>query len=162
MEHDGGNNSSFTIRVVTSASSDIYSTMTAAMESLKGFQQGGANLKFISMMGDIREHVNDQYDRDEVTAYIEKIVNKEAFDRIGLVYGIGHAVYTLSEPREITFKEYFYSGAVYYNDERLAVVLHCVFAIAIIVGWSAHRLEESITSKKIIHPAYKSVMKFKE
>ena len=69
-------------------------------------EHGGANLKFISMMGDIREHVNDWYDRDEVAAYVQKIVNKEAFDHTGLVYGMGHAVYTLSDPREKILKEY--------------------------------------------------------
>lgn len=205
MEHGGGNNSSFTTRVVTSAGSDTYSTMTAAMASLKGFRHGGANLKFISMMGDIREHVNDFYDRDEVAAYIEKIVNKEAFDHTGLVYGMGHAVYTLSDPREIILKEYvkqlvrekgmeadfalhenieavapaiiakarnmprppapnvdFYSGAVYYMLNVPPSFYTAIFAIARIVGWSAHRLEELITSSKIIRPAYKSVMKIGE
>ncbi len=106
MEHGGGNNSSFTARVVTSAGSDTYSTMTAAMASLKGSRHGGANLRFISMMSDIREHVRDWYDRDEVAAYIQKIVNKEAFDRTGLIYGIGHAVYTISDPRKIILKDY--------------------------------------------------------
>ena len=104
MEHGGGNNSSFTARVVTSAGSDTYSTMTAAMASLKGSRHGGANLRFISMMSDIREHVRDWYDRDEVAAYIQKIVNKEAFDRTGLIYGIGHAVYTISDPRQKILK----------------------------------------------------------
>ena len=202
MEHGGGNNSSFTTRVVTSAGSDTYSTMTAAMASLKGFRHGGANLRFISMMGDIREHVNDWYDRDEVAAYIEKIVNKEAFDRTGLVYGMGHAVYTLSDPREVVLKEYvkqlvrekgtfdadfalhenieavapaiiqkhknlplppapnvdFYSGAIYYMLGVPPSFYTAIFAIARIVGWSAHRLEELTTSKKIIRPAYKSIM----
>ena len=203
MEHGGGNNSSFTTRVVTSAGSDTYSTMTAAMASLKGSRHGGANLKFISMMGDIREHVNDWYDRDEVAAYIQKIVNKEAFDRTGLVYGMGHAVYTLSDPRELILKEYvrrlvrekgcfdadfalhenieavapeiiakarnmvrppapnvdFYSGAVYYMLGVPPSFYTAIFAIARIVGWTAHRLEELTTSKKIIRPAYKSIMK---
>ncbi|MBR1806782.1 MAG: citrate synthase [Selenomonadaceae bacterium] len=201
MEHGGGNNSSFTTRVVTSSGSDTYSTMTAAMASLKGFRHGGANLKFISMMGDICEHVNDWYDRDEVAAYVEKIVNKEAFDRTGLIYGMGHAVYTLSDPRERILKEYvkllvrekgmenyfalhenieavapaiiakarnmprppapnvdFYSGAVYYMLNVPPTFYTAIFAIARIVGWSAHRLEEIITSNKIIRPAYKSVM----
>lgn len=202
MEHGGGNNSSFTTRVVTSAGSDTYSTMTAAMASLKGFRHGGANLKFISMMGDIREHVNDWYDRDEVVAYVQKIVNKEAFDRTGLIYGMGHAVYTLSDPREVILKEYvkqlvrekgtfdadfalhenieavapeiiakarnmprppapnvdFYSGAVYYMLGVPPSFYTAIFAIARIVGWSAHRLEELTTSTKIIRPAYKSIM----
>lgn len=203
MEHGGGNNSSFTTRVVTSAGSDTYSTMTAAMASLKGSRHGGANLKFISMMNDIREHVKDWYDRDEVAAYIRRIVNKEAFDRTGLVYGIGHAVYTISDPRKIILKEFvrqlvrekgcfddefalqeniaavapgviakarnmpyppdpnvdFYSGSVYYMLNVPPSFFTAIFAIARIVGWSAHRLEELITSNKIIRPAYKSVMK---
>ena len=178
MEHGGGNNSSFTARVVTSAGSDTYSTMTAAMASLKGSRHGGAT-------------------------YIQKIVNKEAFDRTGLIYGIGHAVYTISDPRKIILKDYlrqlvrekgcfddelallenmeavapgiiakarnlpqppdpnidFYSGALYYMLDVPPSLFIAFFAIARIVGWSAHRLEELITSNKIIRPAYKSVMK---
>ena len=106
MEHGGGNNSTFTTRVVTSSGSDTYSTMAAAMSSLKGPKHGGANIKVMEMMSNIRENVKDYGDKDEVRAYLEKIVNKEAFDKKGLVYGMGHAVYSLSDPRERVFKSY--------------------------------------------------------
>ena len=106
MEHGGGNNSTFTTRVVTSSGSDTYSTMAAAMSSLKGPKHGGANIKVMEMMADIRNHIRDYSDKDEVAAYLEKIVDKEAFDRKGLVYGMGHAIYSLSDPRERIFKQY--------------------------------------------------------
>lgn len=104
MEHGGGNNSSFTTRVVTSSGSDTYSTIAAAMSSLKGKRHGGANLMVMQMMDDIRQHVADKHDDDEVRAYLTKILRKEAFDRAGLIYGMGHAVYTLADPREQVFK----------------------------------------------------------
>lgn len=104
MEHGGGNNSTFTTRVVTSAGSDTYSAIAAAMSSLKGKKHGGANLMVMNMMDDIREHVSDYSDKEEVAAYLDKILNKEAFDRKGLIYGMGHAVYSLSDPREKVFK----------------------------------------------------------
>lgn len=106
MEHGGGNNSTFTTRVVTSSGSDTYSTIAAAMASLKGPKHGGANIKVMQMMEDIRSHVGDLTDYDEVEAYLAKIIDKEAFDRKGLVYGMGHAVYSLSDPRERIFKGY--------------------------------------------------------
>ena len=201
MEHGGGNNSTFTTRVVTSSGSDTYSTIAAAMSSLKGPKHGGANIKVMEMMEDIRAHVRDWEDRDEVEAYLEKIVDREAFDRKGLIYGMGHAVYSLSDPRERVFKGYvqqlaaekgrqrdlalyesieelaprviarkrrifkgvspnvdFYSGFVY---EMLGIPLElytAMFAVARIVGWSAHRIEELICMDKIIRPAYMSVM----
>ena len=92
MEHGGGNNSTFTLRVVTSAASDTYSAMAAAMCSLKGQKHGGANIMVMKMMEDIRAHVRDKADRDEVAWYLGKLLNKEAFDRKGLIYGMGHAV----------------------------------------------------------------------
>ena len=202
MEHGGGNNSTFTTRVVTSSGSDTYSTMAAAMSSLKGPKHGGANIKVMEMMADIRAHVKDYADEDEIRGYLEKIVAKEAFDRKGLIYGMGHAVYSLSDPRERVFKSYveklaaekgreqdlllyenieniapkviaerrriykgvspnvdFYSGFVY---EMLGIPMElytAIFAIARIVGWSAHRIEELICADKIIRPAYMSVMK---
>ena len=205
MEHGGGNNSTFTTRVVTSSGSDTYSTMAAAMSSLKGPKHGGANIKVMEMMSNIRENVKDYGDKDEVRAYLEKIVNKEAFDKKGLVYGMGHAVYSLSDPRERVFKSYveelakekgreqdlllyenieeiapkviaekrkifkgvspnvdFYSGFVY---EMLGIpqeLYTAIFAIARIVGWSAHRIEELICMDKIIRPAYMSVMEVRE
>lgn len=205
MEHGGGNNSTFTTRVVTSAGSDTYSAIAAAMSSLKGPRHGGANIKVMEMMADIREHVKDYSDKEEIGAYLEKILNGETFDRQGLIYGMGHAVYSLSDPRERVFKDFvkrlseekgrqndmqlylnieelapeliagkrriykgvspnvdFYSGFVY---EMLGIPLELytpIFAVARIVGWSAHRLEELIGMGKIIRPAYKSVMEEKD
>ncbi len=204
MEHGGGNNSTFTTRVVTSSGSDTYSTVAAAMCSLKGPKHGGANIKVMEMMDDIREHVKDYSDKDEIEAYLTKIVDKEAFDRKGLIYGMGHAVYSISDPRERVFKGYvkqlaeekqrqkdlllyeniemiapkviaekkhifkgvspnvdFYSGFVY-DMLGIPVELYtAMFAIARIVGWSAHRIEEMICADKIIRPAYMSVMEEK-
>jgi len=201
MEHGGGNNSTFTTRVITSSGSDTYSTMAAAMSSLKGPKHGGANIKVMEMMSDIRNHVSDFSDKDEVAAYLTKIINKEAFDKTGLVYGMGHAVYSLSDPRERVFKGYveklaaekgrekdlelyqnieelapeliakyrriykgvspnvdFYSGFVYDMLGIPQELYTAMFAIARIVGWSAHRIEELICTDKIIRPAYMSVM----
>ena len=205
MEHGGGNNSTFTTRVVTSSGSDTYSTMAAAMCSLKGPKHGGANIKVMEMMDDIREHVRDYSDKEEIEAYLRKIVDKDAFDRKGLIYGMGHAVYSISDPRERVFKSYveqlakekerqddlllyenieelapkviaekrrifkgvspnvdFYSGFVY-DMLGIPVELYtAMFAIARIVGWSAHRIEEMICADKIIRPAYMSVMEEKK
>ncbi len=104
MEHGGGNNSTFTTRVVTSSGSDTYSAIGAAMSSLKGPRHGGANLKVMEMMHDIKMHVTDINNEDKVCAYLDRILNKEAFDHKGLIYGMGHAVYSLSDPRERVFK----------------------------------------------------------
>lgn len=204
MEHGGGNNSTFTTRVVTSSGSDTYSTMAAAMCSLKGPKHGGANIKVMEMMADIRKHVKDYADKDEVEAYLAKIVDREAFDRKGLIYGMGHAVYSISDPREKIFKGYvkqlaeekhrqkelmlyenievlapkviaekrriykgvspnvdFYSGFVYDMLDIPLELYTAMFAIARIVGWSAHRIEEMICADKIIRPAYMSVMEEK-
>ncbi|MCH5333772.1 MAG: citrate/2-methylcitrate synthase [Agathobacter sp.] len=106
MEHGGGNNSTFTTRVVTSAGTDTYSAIAAAMSSLKGPKHGGANLKVMEMMQDIRHNVRDWQDRDEVRAYLARMLDGEVFDRKGLIYGMGHAVYSLSDPRERIFKHY--------------------------------------------------------
>ena len=106
MEHGGGNNSTFTTRVVTSSGSDTYATIAAAMSSLKGPRHGGANLKVMEMMDNIRENITDWKDDDEVRSYLNKIVMKEAFDRTGLIYGMGHAVYSISDPRERIFKTF--------------------------------------------------------
>lgn len=204
MEHGGGNNSTFTTRVVTSSGSDTYSAIAAAMSSLKGPKHGGANIKVMEMMADIREHVKDYTDKEEVGNYLSKIIDGEAFDRKGLIYGMGHAVYSLSDPRERVFKGFvemlsmekkrdrdmalynniemlapeligkkrkiykgvspnvdFYSGFVY-DMLGIPVELYTpIFAIARIVGWSAHRIEEIIGMNKIIRPSYKSVMKEK-
>ncbi len=202
MEHGGGNNSTFTTRVVTSAGTDTYSAIAAAMSSLKGPKHGGANIKVMEMMQDIRTHVKDWDDKDEVKAYLAKMLDGQVFDHKGLIYGMGHAVYSLSDPRERIFRGYveklsvakdrgkemnlyntieevapeliaqkrhifkgvspnvdFYSGFVY---EMLGIPMELytpLFAIARIVGWSAHRLEEIVGMNKIIRPAYMSVMK---
>lgn len=201
MEHGGGNNSTFTTRVVTSAGTDTYSAIAAAMSSLKGPKHGGANIKVMEMMQDVRENVKDWEDRDEVKSYLTRMLNGEVFDKKGLIYGMGHAVYSLSDPRERVFRSYveklavakerdkemalyntieqvapeviaekrhifkgvspnvdFYSGFVY---EMLGIPMELytpLFAIARIVGWSAHRIEEIVGMNKIIRPAYKSVM----
>lgn len=106
MEHGGGNNSTFTTRVVTSAGTDTYSAIAAAMSSLKGPKHGGANIKVMEMMQDIRSHVKDWNDRDEVRAYLARMLDGEVFDHKGLIYGMGHAVYSLSDPRERVFRSY--------------------------------------------------------
>ncbi len=205
MEHGGGNNSTFTTRVVTSSGSDTYSTVAAAMSSLKGPKHGGANVKVMEMMANIKENIKDVHDEEEIEAYLAKILAGEAFDHKGLIYGMGHAVYSLSDPRERVFKGYverlavakereddmllyntieklapkliagerkifkgvspnvdFYSGFVY---EMMGIPMELyttIFAIARIVGWSAHRMEELIGTSKIIRPAYMSVMEEKE
>lgn len=105
-EHGGGNNSTFTNHVVTSSGTDTYSTVAACVASLKGPRHGGANIKVKQMFDDIMENVSDWEDEEELASYLQKILNKEAFDRAGLIYGMGHAVYTLSDPREEILKEY--------------------------------------------------------
>ena len=205
MEHGGGNNSTFTTRVVTSSGSDTYSVMAAALSSLKGPKHGGANLKVMRMMEDIRAHVADPTDEEAMADYLGKIVGKQAFDQKGLIYGMGHAVYSLSDPRAVVFKSFvqqlaedkhrshdfeyyntierlapriiaekrhiykgvsanvdFYSGFVY-DMLGIPVELYTpIFAIARIVGWSAHRMEELVNADKIIRPAYQSIMQPKE
>ncbi|MGN0297701.1 MAG: citrate/2-methylcitrate synthase [Lachnospiraceae bacterium] len=104
-EHGGGNNSTFTTHVVTSSGTDTYSAIAAAIASLKGPRHGGANLKVQQMMQDIKANVKDWKDEDEVREYLQKILNKQAFDGAGLIYGMGHAVYTLSDPREVILKK---------------------------------------------------------
>lgn len=105
-EHGGGNNSTFTTHVVTSAGTDTYSTITAALCSLKGPKHGGANIKVMDMMADVKKHVTDWNDRDALRAYLAKILNGEAFDGAGLIYGMGHAVYSVSDPRAQVFKNF--------------------------------------------------------
>lgn len=105
-EHGGGNNSSFTTHVVTSSGTDTYSAIAAALGSLKGPKHGGANIKVCDMFEDIKSHVSDWSDEEKIEEYLTKIVRKDAFDRSGLVYGIGHAIYSVSDPRARIFKEY--------------------------------------------------------
>lgn len=205
MEHGGGNNSTFTTRVVTSSGSDTYSAIAAAMSSLKGRKHGGANLMVMNMMDDIHAHVSDSADEEAIAAYLDKILQKQAFDHKGLIYGMGHAVYSLSDPREKVFKGFveqlarekhrdkdmllynniekiapkliaeerhifkgvspnvdFYSGFVYDMLGIPRELFTPLFAIARIVGWSAHRIEELVTTDKIIRPAYKSLVTKRE
>ena len=164
-------------------------------------EHGGANIMVMNMMDDIRHHVSDFYDEDEIENYLKKILNKETFDKQGLIYGMGHAVYSLSDPREKVFKRFveqlaeekhrnddmtlynnieklapkviaekrkifkgvspnvdFYSGFVYDMLGIPKELYTPLFAIARIVGWSAHRIEELVTTDKIIRPAYKSLV----
>ena len=103
-EHGGGNNSAFTTHVVASSGTDTYSAIAAALGSLKGPRHGGANNRVMAMFDEIKEQIKDWDDEDEIAAYCEKLLNKEAFDRSGLIYGIGHAVYSLSDPRAVVFE----------------------------------------------------------
>ena len=191
MEHGGGNNSTFTTRVVTSSGTDTYSAMAAALCSLKGPRHGGANLMVMHMMQNIRDNLHDIEDDEELEAYLKKLLHGEAFDRKGLIYGMGHAVYSLSDPREVVFKGYveqlahekgrdkdlssipvssawhpsliaqerkifkgvspnvdFYSGFVY---EMLGIPMELytpLFAVARVMGWSAHRIEELLSANR--------------
>ena len=105
-EHGGGNNSTFTTHVVSSSGTDTYSTVVSSLGSLKGPKHGGANIKVMEMFADIKEHLKDWYDEEEVEKYLAKILNKEAFDKSGLIYGMGHAVYSISDPRARVFKKF--------------------------------------------------------
>lgn len=199
-EHGGGNNSSFTTHVVTSSGTDTYSAITAALGSLKGPRHGGANIKVVQMFDDMKTAVKDWSNEQQIEDYILKLVKKEAFDRTGLVYGVGHAVYSVSDPRSLILREYveklaaekglleemnlycaverlapqiigqhrkmykgvsanvdFYSGMLYRLLDIPTELFTPLFAIARIVGWSAHRIEELANRGKIIRPAYKSV-----
>lgn len=201
MEHGGGNNSTFTTRVVTSSGSDTYSAISAAMSSLKGPKHGGANIKVVEMMDFLIQHISNPHDKYEVEHYLDEILNKRAFDRKGLIYGMGHAVYSVSDPRERILKRFvemlvpeknsqdlvavyrsveelapklisrkrqifkgvspnvdFYSGLLYTMLGIPKELYTPIFAIARIVGWSAHRIEELVGMNKIIRPAYMSVM----
>ena len=200
MEHGGGNNSSFTTHVVTSAGSDTYSVTAAALSSLKGPKHGGANFKVVEMIEDLKKNVSDTKDTAAVRNYLEKLVDKQAFDKKGLIYGMGHAIYSVSDPRAQVFKSFvkdlavekgreddyelyslieqlgkeviaekrkiykgvsvnvdFYSGFVYSMLGIPHELFTPIFAIARVVGWSAHRIEELINTDKIIRPAYTSV-----
>lgn len=105
-EHGGGNNSTFTTHVVTSSGTDTYSSMAASLGSLKGPKHGGANIKVTRMFADMKEQVKDWNDEEEVKGYLKKLLHKEAFDKAGLIYGMGHAVYSISDPRAKVFKSF--------------------------------------------------------
>lgn len=197
MEHGGGNNSSFTTHVVSSTMTDTYSVIAAAIGSLKGPRHGGANIKVVKMFDDMMEQVSDWTDEEEVGNYLRRLLHKEAFDQAGLIYGVGHAVYSKSDPRAEILRDFvknlseekglqkefalyslverlapqiisqerqmfkgvsinvdFYSGFVYKMLNLPMELYTPIFAIARIVGWSAHRLEELATNSKIMRPAY--------
>lgn len=199
-EHGGGNNSAFAVHVVASSGTDAYSAIAAALGSLKGPKHGGANNVVMAMMDEIKDAVKDWNDEDEVTSYLLKILHKEAFDHTGLIYGMGHAIYSLSDPRALLFEEFvrelasdkqrapeyklysdiariapriisqerrmykgvcanidFYSGFVYEMLGLPREMFTPIFAISRIAGWTSHLLEETVSGKRIIRPAYKSV-----
>ncbi len=201
-EHGGGNNSTFTCRVLSSSGTDPYSAYSAAIGSLKGPRHGGANHKVLEMHKDIMANVSNWENEDEVADYLTKILRKEAGDGSGLIYGMGHAVYTLSDPRAVILKknaekmaigtefeaEYrllnliekltpklmkavkgsakdmcanvdMYSGFVYKMLGIPEDLFTPLFAVSRMAGWCAHRFEECTTGKRIIRPAYKSVLK---
>ena len=112
LDHGGGNNSTFTTHVVSASGTDTYAAMAAALSSLKGPKHGGANIKVVEMMEDLKHNVKDTRDEEEVEAYLKKLLHKEAFDRKGLIYGMGHAVYSLSDPRAQVFKGFVEALAV--------------------------------------------------
>lgn len=201
MEHGGGNNSTFTTHVVSSSGTDTYSAIAAALGSLKGPKHGGANIKVVNMFQDMKKEVKDWTDEDEVRVYLKRLLHKEAFDQRGLIYGMGHAIYSVSDPRAEVLKSFveslarekgrmkdynlyamvermapeviaeerkiykgvsanvdFYSGFVYSMLDLPLELYTPMFAVARIVGWSAHRMEELINTDKIIRPAYKNVL----
>ena len=104
-EHGGGNNSTFTVRVTSSTGTDTYSSIAAGIGSLKGPLHGGANIQVVDMFNHLKEHVHDWKDTKEIDTYLNRILNREAYNRTGLIYGIGHAVYTISDPRAVLLKE---------------------------------------------------------
>ena len=201
-EHGGGNNSTFTCRVLTSSGTDAYAAYAGAIGSLKGPRHGGANIKTVHMLEQIKAGVKNWNSRDEIADFLRKIVNREAGDGSGLIYGMGHAVYTKSDPRarilkknamqlakgtefeadfeilqaveELTpqiFAEMkgstkvicanvdLYSGLVYKMLGIPEDLFTPIFACSRMAGWSAHRIEEMCTGKRIIRPAYKAVVK---
>ena len=201
MEHGGGNNSAFACRVLSSSGTDIYSAIAAAVGSLKGPRHGGANKKVMEMFGYIEQGVSDWSDDDEIRAYLTKLLRREAGDRSGLIYGMGHAIYTISDPRAVLLKRFakklaetkgmmdefrllesverltpelmlsirgqnkvmcanvdLYSGFVYRMMDIPTELFTPLFAVARMVGWCAHRIEEVYyPGNKIIRPAYKAV-----
>ena len=200
MEHGGGNNSSFTTRVVTSSLTDTYSVIAAAIGSLKGPRHGGANIKVVQMFDQMEQDLPDWEDEDALRKYLDRLLNKDAFDKSGLIYGVGHAIYSKSDPRAMVLKSFvqqlavekglekeyalyerverlapevisgerkmykgvsvnvdFYSGFVYKMLGLPMELYTPIFAMARIVGWSAHRMEELVNNGKIIRPAYKPV-----
>ncbi len=205
VDHGGGNNSTFTTHVVSSSGTDTYSAISAAIGSLKGPLHGGANRSVADMIDDFKTNISDWSDEGAIAEHMKKILRKQAFDNSGKIYGLGHAVYTKSDPRAVILKEQakelakdkdrydefliydaiermmpdvfeevkgyrniispnvdFYSGFVYNCLDIPREVYTPMFAIARIVGWCAHRIEEIRNGHKIIRPAYKNVAKIKQ
>nr|MBP7472971.1 citrate/2-methylcitrate synthase [Prevotella sp.] len=204
-EHGGGNNSTFTVRVTSSTRTDTYSSIAAGIGSLKGPLHGGANIKVVNMFHHLKEQIKDWTNVDEIDTYIIRMLNKETYDKTGLIYGIGHAVYTMSDPRAVELKklagelakekgmteEYeflklieqegikcvsafrktkkpicanldFYSGFIYEMIGLPQEIYTPIFAMARIVGWTAHRIEElNFEGRRIIRPAYKNILETK-
>ena len=206
-DHGGGNNSTFTVRVTSSAGTDTYASIAAGIGSLKGPLHGGANLRVVDMLKHIKKNIKDWTDVEEVDAFLQKILNKQAYNKTGLIYGIGHAIYTISDPRATLLKEMardlaiekgreeeynfynlleeraiknfmeykgsnvkkqvcanvdFYSGFVYDMIGLPQEIYTPLFAMARIVGWTAHRIEElNFKERRIIRPAYKNASDIK-
>ena len=204
-EHGGGNNSAFTCRVLSSSGTDIYSSIAAAVGSLKGPRHGGANKKVMEMFACIESEVSDWKNEDQLRACLARLLRRETGDRSGLIYGIGHAIYTLSDPRAVILKRFakklaagkgmledfelfeaverlapevlhdvkgedkvvcanvdFYSGLVYKMMGIPQELYTPLFAVARMVGWCAHRIEEVYQpGNRIIRPAYKAVAPMK-
>ncbi len=199
-EHGGGNNSAFSCRVLSSSGTDTYSAIGAALGSLKGPLHGGANLRVCNMLADIEANVSDWKDDEQVANYLRRILRREVGDQSGKIYGMGHAIYTLSDPRAVLLKDYarnlakktgfidrfeliesverltpkvfleekgsdkplcanvdLYSGLIYEMLNIPKDLYTPIFAIARMVGWCAHRIEEATTGGRIIRPAYKSL-----
>ena len=201
-EHGGGNNSTFSVRVTSSTGTDTYSSIAAGIGSLKGPLHGGANIQVVDMFNHLKKNIENWKSVDEIDTYFTRMLNKEVYDQTGLIYGIGHAVYTISDPRAILLKELardlakekkreeefaflelleeraidcftrvkgdkkrvssnvdFYSGFVYEMIGLPQEIYTPLFAMARIVGWTAHRIEElNFKSKRIIRPAYRNIL----
>lgn len=199
-EHGGGNNSTFACRVLSSSGTDTYAAISAAIGGLKGPRHGGANIKVMQMLEGMKTAIRDSGDDEEITAYLKKLIAGEAGDRSGLIYGMGHAVYTKSDPRarilkanaegmaiRSGFEEEFrllasverlapallgakkggidavcanvdlYSGLVYKMLGIPDELFTPLFAVARMAGWCAHRIEEVMTCRRIVRPAYKTI-----
>lgn len=143
-EHGGGNNSTFTTHVVTSSGTDTYSSISASIGSLKGPRHGGANLKVQNMFRDIKSHIKDWESEEEISNYLTKILNKEAFDKSGLIYGMGHAVYTLSDPREVILKEFARKLALEKNMIEEFELYERVEKIAKILIPQKHKVQKNV------------------
>ena len=143
-EHGGGNNSTFTTHVVTSSGTDTYSSISASIGSLKGPRHGGANLKVMDMFRDMKENIVDREDESEIEAYLLKILNKEAFDGSGLIYGMGHAVYTLSDPREVILKTFAKRLALEKDLSKEFLFYERVELIAQILIMEKHKVNKNI------------------